>query len=87
MKDLGLVAGLVASHVGSIERGEREDPASSTLAQLSSVLGSSMEYLLFGFGKPPTPRVLGLAVSAAVSKMNRSRVREGLPPIHFVESP
>lgn len=83
-KDLGLVAGLSASVVALIESNVRKGKGFLALQKLSTVLGTTVEYLATGAGKPPPERQLLSAIAGAVAKKNRELARAGKPPIEFL---
>lgn len=59
------IAGLDPSHVRFIEAGERPNPSVDTLGALAEKLGTSVDWLAFGRGEPPTEAAVRAAVEHA----------------------
>lgn len=70
---LSKVAHLAGGHVGLIESGEIETPDLKTLTKLASVLGVSVEWLLFGSGTEPRPRTVRRAWERALREFNATK--------------
>lgn len=66
VSELARVAGLKSpSHVGLIERGERDRIAADTALALAKTLGASVEWLVNGEGAEPTEDAVRAAITAA----------------------
>lgn len=61
--DLEELAGVGQAGVHHIERGRI--PNATTLASIATVLGASLEWLLAGKGKAPSPQQIAVAVVTA----------------------
>lgn len=62
---LSKLARITGSHVGLIEAGERVNPQLKTLAAIASVLGVSLDWLVYGEGEMPAPDDVRASVEAA----------------------
>jgi transcriptional regulator with XRE-family HTH domain len=70
-RDASALAGLSPSHVGLLEA-DRHRATAETASRLARIFGASIDWLVDGAGKPPTPRAVRGAVAAA-----RERARAG----------
>lgn len=66
-RELDRLAGLVQGHASAIETGTRTNVESRTAIGLSNALGASLDWLLKGEGKAPSPSAVRRAVAAAKS--------------------
>lgn len=72
-RGLAALAGIAASHVSLIERGNRPRVEARTVSLLASVLGCSIDWLYTGVGDEPSHG----EVRAAVARAKRAVARTG----------
>lgn len=64
-RELSVLAGLSHSLLGQLERGDLADMKTENASRLAAVLGVSLDFLVRGEGREPTPRQVQAAVAAA----------------------
>jgi len=86
-KELSLLAGLAASHVGQIRRGDVVSLQGETAEKLSRVTGARRAWLAFGEGDAPTKEAVEAAVALARAQRDAtSDPRPSHPPTPSTEA-
>jgi len=67
---LDKLAKLSAGHARAIETGRKQTVEASTARKLASVLGVTLDWLLCGTGRRPTPESVRAAVAASTPKQH-----------------
>jgi transcriptional regulator with XRE-family HTH domain len=70
-------AGLAASHVGLLERGDVEWPTTRVAVALALMFGVSLDWLLIGVGEDPSPEAIREAIARTEPASVALNTKEG----------